>query len=40
MTKCLKNKIIAISGLKNSGKDVSANIMLYLQNTPKIFHHY
>lgn len=34
------NKIIAISGLKNSGKSTVASMLEFLSNTPKIFHSY
>lgn len=34
------NKIIAISGLKNSGKTEAAKMMEYLLNTPSFFHNY
>lgn len=34
------NNIIAISGLKNSGKSTVASIIEFLFNTPKIFHSY
>lgn len=34
------NKIIAISGLKNSGKSTVASMIEFLLNTPKIFHSY
>lgn len=34
------NKIIAISGLKNSGKSTVASMIEFLFNTPKIFHSY
>lgn len=34
------NKIIAISGLKGSGKNTIAEMIMYLLNTPKIFHNY
>ena len=34
------NKIIAISGLKNSGKNLISTIFEFLFNTPKIFHSY
>ena len=34
------NNIIAISGLKNSGKDTTASMLEFLLNTPKIFHSY
>ena len=36
----MKNNIIAISGLKASGKNESANIVRYLCNSPKILHNY
>lgn len=35
-----KNKIYAISGLKNSGKDTAAAMLQYLLNTPKFLHFY
>lgn len=34
------NNIIAIGGLKNSGKDTAANMLQYLLNSPRIFHTY
>lgn len=34
------NNIIAISGLKNSGKSTVASMIEFLLNTPKIFHSY
>ena len=34
------NNIIAISGLKNSGKSTVASMIEFLFNTPKIFHSY
>ena len=34
------NNIIAISGLKNSGKSTIASMIEFLFNTPKIFHSY
>ena len=33
-------KLIAVSGLRNSGKDTVADMLQYLLNTPKIFHNY
>ncbi len=33
-------KLIAIAGLKNSGKDTCANMLLYLLNVPKFFQTY
>ena len=32
--------IIAIAGLKNSGKDTVASMLRYLLSTPKIFHYW
>ena len=34
------NKIIAVSGLKNSGKSTVSSMLEFLFNTPKIFHSY
>lgn len=34
------NKLIAIAGLKNSGKDTVAKMLQYLLNTPKFMHNY
>lgn len=34
------NKIIAISGLKGSGKNEVSSMLEFLLNTPKIFHSY
>ena len=34
------NNIIAISGLKNSGKSVVSSMLEFLFNTPKMFHSY
>lgn len=36
----LSNNIIAVAGLKNSGKDTVAEMLQYLFNTPKILHSY
>lgn len=33
-------KLIAIAGLKNSGKDTAAEMLQYLLNTPRIMHNY
>lgn len=33
-------KIIAISGLKNSGKDTAADMLQYLLNYPKFMQNY
>lgn len=34
------NKLIAIAGLANSGKDTAANMLDYILNTPRIFRNY
>lgn len=34
------SKIIAIAGLKNSGKTEAAKMMEYLLNTPSFLHNY
>jgi len=39
-SKTHNHSIIAISGLKNSGKDTAAEMLLYLMNSPKCLHSY
>ena len=34
------NKILAFCGVRNTGKDTSADMMMYLLSTPKFLHHY
>lgn len=34
------NKLIVISGLKNTGKDTTADMLIYMLNTPKFMHNY
>lgn len=34
------NNIIAISGIKNTGKSTTAGFLKFLMSTPKCFHHY
>lgn len=34
------NNIIAFAGLKNAGKDSSADMLIYMLNTPKFMHSY
>lgn len=34
------SKIIAVSGLRNSGKDISSDMLWFCLNTPKILHTY
>jgi hypothetical protein len=34
------NKIIAMCGVRNTGKDTSADMLKYLLSTPKILHYY
>lgn len=36
----MQNKIIAIGGFRNAGKDTSAMMLQFLMNSPKIFHTY
>ena len=40
MTKISKHKIIAISGLKNTGKDTTASMLVFCKNNPKFLHYY
>ena len=34
------NKIIAISGVRNTGKDTSGDMLRFMLSTPKFLHHY
>ena len=34
------NKILAFCGVRNTGKDTSADMLMYLLSTPKILHNY
>ena len=34
------NKIIAISGVRNSGKSTTGSFLEFLLSTPKFLHHY
>lgn len=34
------NKLIVISGLKNTGKDTTADMLIYMLNTPEFMHNY
>lgn len=34
------NKIIAISGVRNSGKSTTGGFLEFLLSTPKFLHHY
>ena len=36
----MMNKIIAIAGVRNSGKDTSGNMLRFMLSTPKFLHHY
>lgn len=34
------SNIVSFCGLKNAGKDVSADMLIYMLNTPKFMHNY
>jgi hypothetical protein len=34
------NKIIAIAGVRNSGKDTTGDMLRFMLSTPKFLHHY
>jgi len=36
----MQNKIIAVAGYKNSGKNTVASMLQYLYNSPKFLHNY
>ena len=36
----MMNKIIAISGVRNTGKDTSGDMLRFMLSTPKFLHQY
>ncbi len=36
----MMNKIIAISGVRNSGKTTTGDMLRFMLSTPKFLHHY